>query len=211
LHAQSISNQLSSSPTNVRGGGKAEALGDIRLTRIAGNGIQATQASSISFRYQDILIANTFSGPLTIPVSGVLSSPGGITVTVTGGYLGAGVQVQVANLSSANSVSGMLTLSIPAGLNIAAEILFRSRACGQMSRGWSTNRLFGRLCQPIWKFSFATTAATVALVVDLSLKLTVNSCLMSLSSDLTSAFSVSGGTPPHVRHYARVCPARDAI
>src|SRR6185295_5834667 len=53
------------------------------------------------------------------PVTGVFAGSGGINVTVTGGYINAGVMVQVTNIGSGSSTSGILAISLPGGLNIS--------------------------------------------------------------------------------------------
>ena len=101
--------------------GPAELLGQAALTRSASGGaVQTTQASSLYFQYQGVPISNLFAGQGSInPVTGIFADSGGITVTVTGGYINAGVMVQVTNIGSGSSTSGLLAISLPGGLNIS--------------------------------------------------------------------------------------------
>ena len=121
LFAQTITHDLSFSVVNVNADGPAELLGQVALTRSASGGaVQTTQASALYFQYQGVPISNLFTAQGSInPITGVFADPGGITVTVTGGYINAGVMVQVTNIGVGGSTSGLLTVFLPGGLNIS--------------------------------------------------------------------------------------------
>ena len=121
LGAQTITHDLSFSVVNVNADGPAELLGQVTLTRsVSGGAVQTTQASALYFQYQGVPISNLFPGQGSVnPITGVFADPGGITVTVTGGYINAGVMVQVTNIGAGGSTSGFLTVFLPSGLNIS--------------------------------------------------------------------------------------------
>ena len=114
--APAVNHTVSSVPLNAVQTGIAELMGQVRLTKAAPNGAtQVTSTSVISFLYQGVAMANTFSGSRSIDVAtGVIQAPNGITISVTGGWRNAGVSASVANSAG----GGQINLSIPAGLVI---------------------------------------------------------------------------------------------
>jgi len=120
VSAQVINHDVSSSVTTALSGGITELVGQVRLARSAGAGVQTTQNSSIYFQYQGVPITNPFDGLLNVnPATGVAFHSGGITITVTGGYINSSVQVQVTNTGSGAGTTGVVTVILPAGLSIA--------------------------------------------------------------------------------------------
>lgn len=119
-NAQTVFHTVSSTPTDVIQTGLSEVLGAVRLTVPGTPPSGTTVASTINFQY-DVPITNlpAATQPLGINVgTGIVSDTRGITVTVTGGFINAGVQVTVSNNSTS---AGQLTVSIPAGLTVAAN------------------------------------------------------------------------------------------
>jgi len=120
VSAQVINHDVSSSVTTVLSGVITELVGQVRLARSAGAGVQTTQNSAIYFQYQGVPITNPFDGFLNInTATGVAFHSGGITLTVTGGYINSSVQVQVTNTGSGAGTTGVVTVILPAGLSIA--------------------------------------------------------------------------------------------
>ncbi len=112
-----VSHQLSSTPTDVIRSGKAEVLGEIRLM-VFPAAAQTTLSSAIFISYRGVTLDNLFSGPLTVPASGTLAAPGGITLSVTGGYINPATPV---TMSVSNGASGgVLSILIPTGLTLNA-------------------------------------------------------------------------------------------
>lgn len=119
-NAQTVFHTVSSTPTDVIQTGLSEVLGAVRLTVPGTPPSGATVASTINFQY-DVPITNlpAATQPLGINVAnGTVSDIRGITVTVTGGFINPGVSVTVSNNST---TAGQLTISIPAGLIVAAN------------------------------------------------------------------------------------------
>src|SRR5262249_18311744 len=112
--------ELSSTPAEVNVQGKAEVLGEVRLVKSDPGVLLTSQASSISLQYQGVPIVNRFAGQEDVNlVTGVISDIGGINITLTGGYVHAGVSANVRNVSLGNTTNGVLTLSLPAGLSLS--------------------------------------------------------------------------------------------
>ena len=111
-----LTHTVSSVPIDAVQTGIAELMGQVRLSKAAPNGAaQLTRPSVISFVYQGVPVANTFSGSRAMnAATGVIEAPNGITISVTGGWRNAGVSATVANGAS----GGQIDLSIPAGLVI---------------------------------------------------------------------------------------------
>jgi len=117
---QSLTHEVSSNPAEVNVQGKAEVLGVVRLVKSDPGVVVTSQGSSISFQYQQVPIANLFDGQKDIDlVTGVISDLGGISITLTGGYVHAGVSAAVRNVQLGNITNGFLTLVLPGGLSVS--------------------------------------------------------------------------------------------
>ena len=110
-----VSHQLSSTPTDVIRSGKAEVLGEIGLT-VFPAAAQTSVISALFISYRGVPIDNLFSGPLAVPATGTLAAEGGITLTVTGGYINPVTPVTM-NVSN-DAGGGVLSIFIPAGLTL---------------------------------------------------------------------------------------------
>lgn len=114
---------VSSTPTNVVQTGVAEVLGEVRITAANLPYVQqASVDSTISVTY-NVPIANGFSGTITDPGTGVISSALGITISLAGNYAAVGITARVAN-NPANG-SGTITISVPAGITPDAAALIK--------------------------------------------------------------------------------------
>ena len=112
-----VSHQVSSTPTDVIRSGKAEVMGEIRLM-VFPAATQTSTSSAIFITYPGVAIDNLFSGSLEVPATGTLATPGGINLSLTGGYINPATPVTV---SASNSTGGgVLGITIPAGLTLNA-------------------------------------------------------------------------------------------
>ena len=204
LLAQTITHEMSTSPVNVNANGLAELLGQVALTRSASGGaVQTTQASALYFQYQGVPISNLFAGQGSInPATGVFSDVGGITVTVTGGYINAGVTVQATNIGSGSSTSGVLAISLPGGLSISPGNQIQVIGVRGNVKGIA---LGGKIscvisAQPAGSHSFAiTSVGSVGFVLILTPTLTTASPLPNALLYLTysQTLQATGGTAPY--------------
>ncbi|MFN8009250.1 MAG: putative Ig domain-containing protein [Terriglobia bacterium] len=118
--SQTVDFDVSSTPVDLDKAYPVATLGEVRLVRSTTiSGSQTTQAGTIRFVYSGVTITNLPAGPLSINVAtGELASPGGILITVSGGFKSTGVSAQVSNVVTPTGPQGMVTLSIPANLAI---------------------------------------------------------------------------------------------
>ncbi len=204
LVAQTITHDLSFSVANVNADGPAELLGQATLTRSASGGaVQTTQASALYFQYQGVPISNLFTGQGSInPITGVFADPGGITVTVTGGYINAGVMVQVTNIGVGGSTSGLLTIFLPGGLNISQGDQISVSGVKGNVKGIALGGKISCMisAQPANSHSFViTTVGTVGIVLNLTPILTTPSPLPDaiLYMNYSQTLKATGGTAPY--------------
>ena len=204
LLAQTITHDLSFSVLNVNADGPAELLGQVSLIRsINGGAIQTTQASALYFQYQGIPISNLFTAQGSInPSTGVFADPGGITVAVTGGYVNAGVMVQVANIGVGGTTSGLLTIFLPGGLNISQGDQISVSGVKGNVKGIALGGKISCMisAQPTNSHSFViTTVGTVAIVLNLTPILTTPSPLPDsiLYMTYSQTLKATGGTAPY--------------
>ena len=114
---------VSSTPTNVVQTGVAEVLGEVRITAANAPYVQqASVDSTISVTY-NVPIANAFTGTITDPGTGVITSALGITISLAGNYADAGITARVSN-NPANG-SGTITISVPSGITPDAAALIK--------------------------------------------------------------------------------------
>ncbi len=101
-----------SSLTPINYGGKTEVLGGISIT-VETSGISA--GDTIQFHFAGLVIANPFSGNISVnPATGLAAAPGGITLGTSGGWRNAAVYISMDASPDGDSVS----VSFPAGLTI---------------------------------------------------------------------------------------------
>jgi hypothetical protein len=140
-----VNYQVSSTPTNVIQTGLTEVLGEVRLTKNnpPTGAPQTTIAGTITVLYQNVPIANTFTGQRFVSVNGggaglgQYADPGGITITTTGGFNNTGVGISVDGNPA--GTGGLLTLFIPPGLTIEEADIISINGVRAMMTGLPAN------------------------------------------------------------------------
>jgi hypothetical protein len=200
---QSITHEVSSTPAEVNVQGKAEVLGEVRLVKSDPGVLLTSQASSISLQYQGVPIVNRFDGQKGVNlVTGVISDIGGINITLTGGYVHAGVSANVRNVSLGNTTNGVLTLSLPAGLSLSQsdQILFNGVNVDLTGKPAYTDILCSLQSTPSNANTFKNVSTVrVGWIVNKNPLISNTSPLpdgfTGLGYNLT--FAATGGTPPY--------------
>lgn len=204
--SQTISHTVYFSTATVNANGSSELVGEVRLAAgTSGGGAQTTQASSLRFWYQGVPITNLFDGTLFAnPATGLIAHPDGITVQLTGGYVNAGVNAMVSNLPISNSLTGILTVNLPAGLTISPgdEIRIGGVQANMLGKveGESIRCLLTAF--PSSSHLVNVGFVTVGLVADPSLKISTPSSLPDalLGTVYSQTLVATGGTPPYTWH-----------
>jgi hypothetical protein len=206
-NAQTVSYEVSSTPTELNNSGEYEVMGEVRITKASVNGTpQTTQASTISFLYSGVAIKNTFIGLLPVNLgTGVIADTGGITVTLSGGFVSSGVAAQVINQVTPTGTNGILILNIPGGLIIGQGDSIRVN--GVQTDATRLSPSLDLLCflqaNPSSAHSFNNVSfVRVGRVVDKNpLIITLSPLLEGVAANnYTLEFTGTGGAPPYTWH-----------
>ncbi|MEW5976819.1 MAG: putative Ig domain-containing protein [Acidobacteriota bacterium] len=202
LFGQTITHQVSFTPTVVSATGLAEVLGEIRLTQTSpGGGSQTTTASTVRLTY-NVPITNLFVGRKAVDLAtSTISDVGGITISLSGGYGAAGIAAEVANLTVGDNVNGVLTLIIPQGLTISQGDQIRVNGVRGDVTALNVSDTVTCLLSaaPSSSHSFLNLdVIRVGLITDNSLKITTSELPDAfLAMDYHQTLSAAGGVAPY--------------